>query len=98
MENRDRRGCYSEKIHLDNYVRLKKEQVDPEGMNNLIQAIVHAAAYDYKKSKDWFMRQDAREFFESEWFTFLTGISGKYMIELLNNNEIIRPKDDDPCD
>lgn len=87
MPYRDSCGHYAEKYHLEGYVRLKKEEIDADGMNRLVQAIVHKAAFDYKHGKD-FWKDDAKCFFKSDWFTALTGLDGDYMLRQLDKYEL----------
>lgn len=84
-----KRGYYAEKIHMDVYIRLKKEEMDPDGIDNLIQGIIYRAACDYKRGKK-LDKDDAKTFFKSEWFTFLTGLDGDYMLRQLEKYDLAK--------
>lgn len=88
-----KRGYYAEKIHMDVYIRLKKEELDPDGVDMLIQALVHKAAYDYKHGRRLGDKEDAERFFKSEWFTSLTGLDGAFMLKQLEKYDLAKMED-----
>lgn len=59
-------------------------EIDPDGVQYLIQAIVDRAVKDYfRTANSAAMRQDAQRFFLSEWFEQLTGFDGKTVLRHL---------------
>lgn len=62
----------------------KRRDIDPDGTQNLIQAIVDRAVQDYMHApEESGLRQDAAQFFLSEWFEQLTGLDGKIALKRL---------------
>lgn len=53
----------------------------------LAQAIVTQAITDYKRSKNYEMKQSIENFFRSEWFMVLTDIDGEKLIKKLRREE-----------
>ena len=53
----------------------------------LAQAIVTQAIIDYKRSKNYEMKQSIENFFRSEWFMVLTDIDGEKLIKKLRREE-----------
>lgn len=53
-----------------------------KGYENLVVGIVKLAITDYKYGSDKH-KQDAEEFFKSDWFFDLTGFDGNYVIRQL---------------
>lgn len=60
------------------------KDIDPQGAENLVQAIVNRAITDYMHAPESSgLRQDAAKFFLSEWFEQLTGFNGKDVLKKL---------------
>lgn len=62
----------------------RSRYLDPQGVDNLIQAIVDCAINDFMHappSSEY--RRDAERFFLSEWFEQLTGFNGKDVLKKL---------------
>lgn len=78
-------------IDITNYVRLLPEDLHPEGIQNLKEAILKRAADDWREAvkirlggncMNCFGReqQECERFFLSEWFFFLTGLNGRIIL------------------
>lgn len=62
----------------------KRRDIDPDGAQWLIQAIVDRAATDYLHApEESGSRQDTEKFFLSEWFECLTGLDGRVTLRNL---------------
>ena len=62
----------------------RTRDLDPQGVDNLVEAIVSRAITDYMHvSESSGLRQDAARFFLSTWFEQLTGFSGKDVLKKL---------------
>lgn len=58
--------------------------IDPQGAQNLLQAMIHQAAQDVLHRKPGsYIRIDAENFFRSAWFEKLTGLDGKHILKQL---------------
>lgn len=63
---------------------MEMRRIDPDGAQWLIQAIVDRAVQDYMHApEESGLRQDATQFFLSEWFEQLTGFDGKTALKRL---------------
>ena len=60
------------------------KELDTQGCINLIEAMVKQARYDVLHSKPGsVVRRDAEKFIASQYFTGLTGLEGKPLVQML---------------
>ena len=63
---------------------IQRREIDPQGAEYLVQAIVDRAIQDYMHATESSgLRTDAAKFFLSPWFEQLTGFSGKDVLKKL---------------
>lgn len=91
LQPRDDSGIFHPQIDITNYQRITLEQMNDNGADNLVQAVVDQAVKDYvsgrrseiatKRSN--VLRVDAQRFFSGAWFETLTGCDGTYFLRRL---------------
>lgn len=63
---------------------MSRKDIDPQGAQNLVQAIVRQARVDVLNNKPGTpARRSAEVFFRSAWFETLTGFNGKPVLKKL---------------